>query len=77
VCIDEDGDQVIAKTPCLFLLGNNHCLVYESEQRACRQYLHTDGNQFTENLKMHAANSKHCPAVFHILLRIEKQITSP
>ena len=76
VRIDEDGDRVMAQTPCPFLLENNHCLVYESRPRACRQYPHTDGNQFAENLNLHAANSKHCPAVFHILQRIEKHLTS-
>lgn len=76
VRIDEDGDQVMAQTPCPFLLENNHCLVYESRPRACREYPHTDGSQFTENLKLHAVNAYHCPAVFHILERIEKQIGS-
>ncbi|HOI32740.1 MAG TPA: YkgJ family cysteine cluster protein, partial [Bacteroidales bacterium] len=76
VRIDEDGDRVMAQTPCPFLLENNHCLVYDSRPRACREYPHTDGNQFAENLRLHAVNSTHCPAVFHILQRIEKHLTS-
>jgi len=73
---DEDGDRVMAQTPCPFLGEDNHCLVYESRPRACREYPHTDGNQFVENLKLHAVNSKHCPAVFHVLQRIEKHFTT-
>lgn len=71
VRIDEDGDRVIASTPCPFLDADNKCLVYESRPKACRQYPHTDRAQFAENLKLHHLNTKVCPAVYHILQRLQ------
>ena len=67
---DEDGDTVMKTTPCPFLLEDNACLIYEYRPRACREYPHTGQEEFSQHLKLHAVNSRHCPAVFHILERM-------
>lgn len=65
--IDEDGDTVINKTPCPFLNTDHTCQIYDVRPRACREYPHTHGSQFAQHLDLHLVNVRHCPAVFHIL----------
>lgn len=69
---DEDGDVVINQSPCPFLQKDNKCAVYDDRPKACRQYPHTGTGDFSKNLALHFQNSVYCPAVFHILKRIEK-----
>ncbi|MFN8258958.1 MAG: YkgJ family cysteine cluster protein [Bacteroidales bacterium] len=72
--IDEDGDRVMVKSPCIFLEPDNMCRIYEVRPKACREYPHTGNFEFFKNLKLHAANSQYCPAVFFILEKIKNQI---
>lgn len=65
--MDEDGDMVMKTSPCPFLEKDNACQIYDFRPRACREYPHTDQFEFAEHLKLHPINSRHCPAVFHIL----------
>ena len=68
---DEDGDIVINQSPCPFLQSDNKCAVYEDRPKACRQYPHTGTNDFSKHLNLHFQNSVYCPAVFHILERMD------
>jgi len=70
VTVDDDYDRVIKGRPCPFLEKDNSCRVYDDRPRACRQYPHTDTAQFADSLRLHATNSIYCPAVFHILNRM-------
>ena len=67
---DEDGDTVMNATPCPFLENDNRCRIYEFRPRACREYPHTDRQEFSHRIHLHAANAQFCPAAFHILERI-------
>lgn len=69
---DEDGDIVINQSPCPFLQEDNKCSVYEYRPKACRQYPHTGTNDFSKYLELHFQNSVYCPAVFHLLERMDK-----
>lgn len=69
---DEDGDWVMNTSPCVFLLEDNTCIIYEHRPKACREYPHTNNYEFSQNIHVHAANSFYCPAVFHILERMMK-----
>ena len=69
--VDEDGDTVMNTSPCPFLLADNKCMVYEYRPKACRKYPHTDQMEFSQNLRLHATNARYCPAVFHMLERME------
>jgi Fe-S-cluster containining protein len=71
VKVDEDGDTVMQKIPCPFLLEDHSCSIYEFRPRACREYPHTDQMEFSGNMKLHLKNVAFCPGVFHILSRIE------
>lgn len=67
---DEDGDQVINKTPCPFLEKDNKCKIYSVRPNACRQYPHSGDFNFFNHLSMHKRNSKYCPALFEIITRL-------
>jgi Fe-S-cluster containining protein len=67
---DDDLDMVFNSSPCKFLQPDNKCEIYEYRPKACREYPHTDNFEFVKNIKLHAINSKYCPAVFHILDKI-------
>lgn len=69
---DEDGDIVINQSPCPFLQADHTCSVYEYRPEACQQYPHTGTKDFSKNLNLHFQNSVYCPAVFHILERMDK-----
>lgn len=66
---DEDGDTVMAATPCPFLGPDRLCAVYEARPRACRAYPHTD-TDFSKHLGLHARNLPVCPAVWMVVERL-------
>lgn len=72
--VDEDHDTVMNQSPCPFLLDDNACSIYEVRPKACREYPHTDQQEFSQNLGLHAQNALYCPAVFHILEMMEKSV---
>ena len=72
--VDEDGDTVMNQTPCPFLQEDNYCLIYDVRPKACRQYPHTDAQQFSAEMNLHAQNALYCPAVYHILEAMKKHV---
>ena len=74
VRMDTDGDQVMNQSPCPFLGANNMCDIYEVRPKACRQYPHTDGHEFTKHFKLHKQNISYCPAVYHIIEEMVRRI---
>ncbi len=71
---DEDGDKVMKTTPCVFLVEGNKCDIYEVRPKACREYPHTEEQQFSRNLHLHAVNALYCPAVYHVLEKINQNV---
>ena len=69
--VDEDGDIVMNQSPCPFLGDQNYCEIYEVRPKACETYPHTNQYQFSSNLKLHKFNNQYCPAVFHIIERLQ------
>ncbi len=67
ISLDEDGDSVMKTVPCVFLGKDNTCSIYEVRPKACRQFPHTDGYDFIEQLSIHEQNVKHCPASLRII----------
>lgn len=72
--VDDDQDTVMNQSPCPFLLADNACSIYEVRPKACREYPHTNNQEFSQNLQLHAQNAIYCPAVFHILEIMEKNV---
>lgn len=71
VVFDDDGDMVMNESPCPFLGEGNKCEIYDIRPKACRQYPHTDGHEFSKYLQLHLINVQYCPAVFHILEKLD------
>jgi len=69
--VDEDGDTVMNTTPCPFLMDDRKCMIYDIRPKACRQFPHTDDQDFSKNMKLHVLNVAICPGVFHILRRLD------
>ena len=72
--VDEDGDHVLQKVPCSFLLDNNECSIYEHRPKACREYPHTDRVKQHQILGLTFKNYSVCPAVERILLDMESRL---
>ena len=69
--MDEDGDFVLTKAPCAFLNDDNTCKVYDVRPQACSEYPHTNRKNMHEILDLTLENTIVCPAVNHILKKLE------
>jgi Fe-S-cluster containining protein len=72
VRVDEDGDKVFRAAPCPFLGADNHCSVYASRPKACREYPHTNRKKIHQILDLTLANALICPAVDAVLHQARK-----
>ena len=68
--LDHEGDYVLKSSPCVFLLEDNKCSVYEDRPKACREYPHTDRKKMHQILGLTIKNTAVCPAVVRILEKI-------
>jgi Fe-S-cluster containining protein len=68
--IDDDDDYVLKTTPCVFLMKDNYCSIYEIRPKACREYPHTQMKNQKKLLKLNLKNCEHCPAVNEIFNKI-------
>lgn len=71
---DEDQDLVFQSMPCPFLDSDNYCTIYEVRPKACREYPHTDRDKQHGILHLTEKNAAICPAVDHILQRMEELV---
>jgi len=71
---DADGDTVLKTVPCTFLMEDNKCFIYDIRPKACRNYPHTEGYEFIGNLDLHTKNAQYCPAAYHIISRILREV---
>jgi uncharacterized protein len=70
--IDEDKDYVLKSSPCAFLGDDNHCSIYDSRPKACREYPHTNRKKMVQIMSLTYKNTHVCPAVFEIVERLKK-----
>jgi Fe-S-cluster containining protein len=59
--------------PCPFL-EENKCTIYDIRPTVCREYPHTNKQEFASRKYMHSGNAEICPAVYHILETMKKEI---
>jgi uncharacterized protein len=71
LCVDEDNDHVLKSSPCPFLDSDNHCKVYDSRPKACREYPHTDRKKMVQVLDLAYKNTMVCPAVLRIVEKLK------
>lgn len=70
--IDDEGDYVLQKSPCSFLLPDNTCLVYDVRPAACKSYPHTDRTNMQSLLPLTLKNTLTCPATAVIVERLQQ-----
>ena len=70
--MDEDGDFVLKQVPCAFLGTDNYCSIYEVRPQACREYPHTDHQNFHQILDLTLKNTFICPAAYEVVERLKK-----
>lgn len=68
--LDEDGDYVLNQSPCLFLMDDNYCAIYEDRPLACREYPHTNRKNMYQIMDLTIKNTEICPAVADIVNKI-------
>lgn len=68
--VDEDGDYVLKKSPCHFLMEDNTCFIYEHRPLACREYPHTNRKNMNQIIDLTLKNAEICPAVSKILIKL-------
>lgn len=64
---DADGDYVVNRLPCPFLLENNDCDIYSVRPKDCKNYPYTDNDIFFTQTNLTAKNAHSCPAVVSAL----------
>jgi Fe-S-cluster containining protein len=70
---DLGGHQTKA-VPCPFLGGDDQCTIYAVRPQTCREFPHTDNEGFTRRVYQHTANTLACPAVYHLVKRLRRQL---
>jgi len=71
--VDEEGDTVFKKMPCVFLNQDNTCQIYEVRPKACREYPHTNHKNMHKHLMLALKNMDTCPAIEPILQEVLKE----
>jgi Fe-S-cluster containining protein len=70
----EEGGQRTKVAPCPFLGGDDRCTIYEVRPQACRDFPRTDKEDFTSRTYLHTANTRSCPAVYHVVTRLRRRL---
>ena len=68
---DYNGEMTLNGVPCHFLNTDNTCAIYEVRPEACRQYPHTDDNNYFRRPKLNTENTVVCPAAFYIVQKLK------
>jgi len=70
---EKDGTYFFKIQPCVFLVEDNYCAVYQARPKACREYPHTNRVNMFQILNLTYKNSSYCPIVFDVLEMIANQ----
>lgn len=69
----DEGDQYwVQEKPCPFLSQDDCCTIYDVRPKNCREYPHTDKEEFATRTIQHANNALTCPAVFWIVENMKR-----
>ena len=73
--LDPDaGGYRMRAVPCPFLGADDRCTIYEVRPAVCRQFPHTDKEDFIGRTYLHSANAQSCPAVYYIVKRMRQRL---
>ena len=65
--IGEDHEFSFKQIPCVFLMPDNECSIYNVRPKACREYPHTNRRRFQQIETVTIANTAICPATYNIM----------
>ena len=63
----EDHEFSFKLIPCVFLMPDNECSIYNVRPKACREYPHTNRRRFQQIETVTIANTAICPATYNIM----------
>ena len=69
---DVNGDLSFITVPCVFLLEDNSCSIYDVRPSACRRYPHMDEDNFYKLRRLHSKNVLTCPIAYEVVSLIKK-----
>lgn len=72
--LDEDQDYVLQQVPCAFLGPDNHCSIYDTRPKACKEFPHTNRKKFQNINHLTLKNVSICPAAFNIVEALKKRV---
>lgn len=67
---DINGEYIMNRVPCPFLLEDNRCDIYDVRPEACSRFPHTDEEAFFNRARLNAENTIVCPAAYHIVQKL-------
>jgi Fe-S-cluster containining protein len=70
----DEGGYRMKVTPCAFLGEDDRCTIYDVRPEACRQFPHTNKEDFTSRTHLHASNTEACPAVYYIVENMRQRL---
>lgn len=71
---NEQGQLEFNAKPCPFLADSGACTIYEVRPKVCAGFPYTDKRNFSSRSWSHGTNVQDCPAVFHILERMQERM---
>lgn len=74
VKIDEEGDMLFKKLPCVFL-KEKKCSLYDFRPEDCQSYPHLHKNEFTGRLYGVFENYAICPIVFNVIEELKDRLS--
>lgn len=75
VNIEIDNSKSFKTAPCVFLMPDNYCMIYDVRPKACAEFPHTNRKRFHQITKITLENTVVCPATSIIIEKLKK-ITS-
>ena len=65
--VGEDNEFSFKLVPCVFLMPDNECGIYNVRPKACREYPHTNRRKFQQIETITIENTAICPATYNIM----------
>ena len=70
---DINGEESMNLVPCPFLGSDNACSIYEVRPEACARYPFADTSGFATRTNVHEQNVMICPAMYHIVRKMQSK----
>jgi Fe-S-cluster containining protein len=72
--VGEDHEFSFKLVPCVFLMHDNECSIYNVRPKACREYPHTNRRRFHQLEAITIENTAICPATYNIMEALKAKL---